>query len=68
MITFKISTENAMSLAEVKELTELSQARKLSTDELAVDFIRQGLRREREKMDETPFEGLAAPAADNLPV
>jgi hypothetical protein len=47
-LNFKISTDESMTLAEAKELTELSEARKLTPSELAIDFIREGLRRERE--------------------
>jgi len=48
-LTFKISTDEAMTLAEAKELDDLSKNRNLTPSELAVDFIRDGLRRLREK-------------------
>lgn len=47
-LTFEIQTNEAMSLAEAQELDELSKAKNLSPSELAVDFIRDGLRRLRE--------------------
>lgn len=47
-LIFKISTDESMTLAEAKELTEQSQAENLTPSELAVDLIREGLRRRRE--------------------
>ena len=57
-LTFKIKTEEAMSLSEAKELQDLSEKRRLSPSELAVDFIREGLRREREALAD--LEAVAA--------
>lgn len=54
-LTLKLSTEESMTLSEAKELTEQSQLRNVTPAELAVDFIKEGLRRLRE----TPTEPAA---------
>ena len=47
-LTFKLSTDEVMSLNEAKDLKEISESRNLTPSEQAVDYIREGIRKDRE--------------------
>lgn len=61
-LLLKLSTDESISLAEAKELTEHSKAENRTPADFAVGLIKEGLRRRREQRPTEP----AAPAAQTL--